>query len=110
MNQQVVEAPPSPIPSLEHSLMQEAPLANHTSVTLVDPLANTPHPEDTPQKHRMNWKNSIQRWIPKSTLWVFIILMIVAGVSFCPALLANKKPFDLVILNEAPPDTEGVGF
>ena len=111
MNQQAVEVLPSPTLSLElEPLTQEAPLANHTSVTLAGPLANTPRPEDTPQKHGMSWKNSIRRWTPKSTLWVFIVLMIVAGVSFCPALLANKEPFDFVILDKAPPDTEGVGF
>jgi len=110
MNQQAVDVLQSPTPSLEQPLTQEDPLANHTSVTLTDSFANTPHPEDIPQEHRMNRKNRILRWICNPRLWVFVVLISVAGVSFCPALIANKKPFDLVIFDSAPTDTEGVGF
>ena len=105
------QQPPSmPRPSIfdPRSLLQETRSASHADVSVTD-LFTDMHPEDSPQNRKGNMKHQTRRWFLKPSVWAFIVLVIVTGVSFCPALLANKRPFDFVLFDQPQPDTDGVG-
>ena len=107
MDQQPAEAPQPPTIDSEQPLLQvtRSIIPANVSVTDRDPLTGM-HPEAS------NLDNWTRHWIPrhKSSVWAFAILVIIAGVSFGHALVANGKPFNTVIItHEDQPDTDGVG-
>lgn len=110
MDQQPVEVLQPPTFDSEQSLLQKAHSATRGDASVTDTLTGIHH-DDFPHNSReiRNCRTRHRRF-PKPPVWAFIILIIVTGVSFCPALLANKKPFDLVIIDDVQPDTDGVSF
>jgi hypothetical protein len=109
MTQRPVETPTTPFtPNSEQPLLHGINSAGAT-VFVAASLADATDPEDTTQNDEKTWNHQIRRWIPGPSVWVFIILIAVTGISFCPALLANKQPSDVVILEGELPGEDGVG-
>ena len=107
MDQQPAEVPQHPATNSEQPLLQVTRSVTHANVSVTDrgPLTGM-HPKGSNQD---NWA---RYWIPrhKSSVWAFVILVIIAGVSFGHALVANGKPFNTVIItHEGQPNTDGVG-
>ncbi|KAF9785342.1 hypothetical protein BJ322DRAFT_1193734 [Thelephora terrestris] len=92
MSQEPVEVTP---PSI---LDQEQPLL-HDDET--DSLAYTsestivlPKPSKGFLQHQRKFRQRVRRWISRRSVKMFIALIIVAVLSFCPALVSNSSPAD----------------
>lgn len=108
MAHQPLQEYPFPSPELELAPFQETRSIAHGSICAPSLPFDPWHPEDPPRNPKRRWNLSMGRWIPKPSLAVFFILVAVTGISFCPALLSNSKPFDLIILDGISPATDGV--
>jgi hypothetical protein len=112
MSQEPVEVTP---PSI---LDQEQPLL-HDDET--DSLAYTsestivlPKPSKGFLQHQRKFRQRVRRWISRRSVKMFIALIIVAVLSFCPALLSNLSPADKTDTSAITPPlpnatTDGVG-
>lgn len=86
MPQEPVEATPPPTPGQEQLLFQETDsLVHATDLPTVLPT----RPEGFLQ-HELRYRyRQVRRWVSNPSVKVFIALVIVATISFFPALLAN---------------------
>jgi hypothetical protein len=104
MAQHLFEVSPPPFPEPERWPWEEGS-ANHGSISAVDRSALIVDSED--KAVRNFWR---RRWVPRPTVAVFIILIMITGISFAPALLSNAKPFDYIVFDGVTADTDGVRF
>ena len=91
-------------------LLQERRSVDNPAPSLASSQADTADPDGTSQNQEKNRSCQLYRRIPGPSLWVFLILLAVTGISFCPALLSNKTPSDEVVLEGDLPGVDGVGF
>lgn len=84
--------PPSPTSNqLELSWRQGAISRIRETTFRTDPLADAAYPQISPRSRRGYWNHQMRRWILKPSFRVFIILIVVSGISFYPALLSASK-------------------
>lgn len=102
MAHQLFDLSPSPTPDPERGSFQGTRSIIHESVCTTDPTGIAR------LDSKWNWNHRMRRLIPRPSIGVFIILVFVTGVSFCPALLSNAKPFDFIVLDGVPPEVDGV--
>ena len=93
----------------ESPLLQERCSVDNPSTSLAGSKADTADSDGTSQNQK-NRSFQLHRRIPGPSLWVFLILLVVTGISFCPALLSNHTLFDDVVLEGDLPGVDGVGF
>lgn len=108
MAQQPFEMSLLPTADPEETQLQETSSLTHESTPPADPPTDTADPEGSSLNRKENRNHRIWRLVMKPSVGVFIILLALTGVSFCPALLANHKPLDYITLYGVGPDTDGV--
>lgn len=101
-------APQAPGP--EPSLLQRTTSVTSAAVPITV-STDTAHLEDPLQDPKEGWKYRMRRWISRPKVWVLLILIVFAGLSFSPAILSKSKYLGAAVSNDTPnPDADGVGF
>ena len=108
MAHQLIEVLPPPFPEPETARFYETGSVAQDSNSTAGPRAYNPYSQDFPQDNRANWKRWMRRLIPRPPIAILVLLVIVTGIAFCPALLSNSKPFDFIVLDGVSPETDGV--
>ncbi|KAF9785344.1 hypothetical protein BJ322DRAFT_826777 [Thelephora terrestris] len=105
MSQESVELVTLPsIPDQAQPLLQEADRLGHMTESAIvlptDPEGIPTDPEGIPtdpegfSKYQKQFRRLARRWISRTSVRMFIALIIVGVLSFCPALLSNSGPAD----------------
>ena len=101
-----VEASASSSLNVMDPLLEEPLSVTHTTPPIAIPLPSPPHPDGALQHHKRNWKHWTRALIFKPSVWVLIVLMTIAAISFC-ALLSNPEPLGDPTLDILPFDYSG---
>ena len=106
MDQEPVGLPPPPTPGPGRSPLPRTRSVSSTVVSVAAPSAGDRRSGNPPQNSKKDWKDWAWHWISKPSVKVLIILVVVMGISFCPALLSERKYLDLVMFDGATPDPD----
>ena len=85
--------------SLRPSIDTKEPLLEefstmHAAVPIPIHLPGVVNSEESLRYHKKNWKYWAQRLVPRPSIRVFLILLVIAAISFVPALLSNPVPIN----------------
>lgn len=110
MSQRPAEVPLPPTPDSERPPLPETHSVTSDAVSIAASTGTT-QPENPKKNPEGDRKHRTWRWISNPQLIVLIILIVVTGTSFWPALLSESKFFDVVssVGDEIhDPDADGV--
>ena len=89
----VVELSPRPFIGTKEPLLEEFS-TTHVAASIPTHLPDAINPEGSLRYHKKNWRYWARWLVSRPSVKVFLVLLVIAAISFAPTLLSNPIPIN----------------